>query len=46
MAQADEARSLVLIKAAGDGPEWACPSCAETNPASFELCWNCGVGLA
>lgn len=22
-----------------------CPSCAEANPASFQLCWNCGAIL-
>ena len=21
--------------------EWLCSSCKESNPASFELCWNC-----
>ncbi len=21
--------------------EWLCPACKESNPASFELCWNC-----
>jgi len=21
---------------------WECSSCREQNPASFELCWNCG----
>lgn len=20
---------------------WTCPSCEETVPASFEICWNC-----
>jgi hypothetical protein len=22
-----------------------CPACGEENPASFDLCWNCGAGL-
>ena len=22
-----------------------CPACREENPATFELCWNCGAGL-
>ena len=22
-----------------------CPSCGEENPGTFDLCWNCGVGL-
>ncbi len=21
--------------------EWTCPACKESNPASFDLCWNC-----
>jgi len=24
-----------------EGPEWICSSCNESNPASFDLCWNC-----
>jgi len=27
------------------GPTKKCPACGEENPASFELCWNCGAGL-
>jgi hypothetical protein len=23
------------------GPEWLCPSCSQSNPANFEICWNC-----
>ncbi|MFO1483586.1 MAG: DUF2007 domain-containing protein [Verrucomicrobiaceae bacterium] len=23
------------------GGDWVCSSCKESNPASFELCWNC-----
>lgn len=26
--------------------EAPCPACAEMNPGSFELCWNCGADLA
>ncbi|MFQ5502276.1 MAG: hypothetical protein ACE5EQ_08235 [Phycisphaerae bacterium] len=22
-------------------PEWTCPACNESNPGTFELCWNC-----
>lgn len=22
---------------------WSCPACAESNPASFETCWQCGT---
>lgn len=24
-----------------EGPEWTCTGCNESNPASFDLCWNC-----
>jgi len=24
------------------GPDWKCTRCAESNPASFEVCWQCG----
>ncbi len=39
----EEARTLLQqhfgIEAGNS--EWLCPSCKESNPASFELCWNC-----
>lgn len=22
-------------------PDWTCPACDETNPGTFEICWNC-----
>ena len=22
--------------------DWCCPSCAESVPATFDMCWNCG----
>lgn len=22
-------------------PDWTCPGCGETNPGTFEVCWNC-----
>ncbi len=25
-----------------EGADWQCPTCAETNSGSFEICWNCG----
>lgn len=25
-----------------DGPDWACGSCGEQNPGTFEVCWSCG----
>jgi predicted RNA-binding Zn-ribbon protein involved in translation (DUF1610 family) len=27
--------------AAAGVEEWTCPGCGESNPGSFELCWNC-----
>jgi len=27
-------------------PEWACSACNESNPGSFDLCWNCGAAPA
>ncbi|HSV14575.1 MAG TPA: methyltransferase domain-containing protein [Tepidisphaeraceae bacterium] len=26
--------------------DWKCPSCRESNPANFDLCWNCGSDRA
>lgn len=26
----------------GDGVDWLCLDCKEENPASFDLCWQCG----
>ena len=23
-----------------------CPQCAEESPSTFQLCWNCGSGIA
>ena len=23
------------------GPDWKCPKCQESVPASFDSCWNC-----
>ena len=25
------------------GADWTCAKCSESNPGSFEVCWNCGV---
>jgi hypothetical protein len=43
----DRARQIVVdtiatLDSKSDAPPWACPSCREENPQSFELCWNCG----
>lgn len=24
-------------------PDWTCPSCAESNPGTFDFCWNCSA---
>lgn len=31
--------------AAADGPDWSCDACGESNPGTFELCWNCGATM-
>jgi hypothetical protein len=45
----DAARARTLIdeyfRARVTGPPVHCPKCGEENPASFDLCWNCGTGL-
>lgn len=28
------------------GTAWLCRVCGQENPASFELCWNCGAARA
>ncbi len=44
---ADRARGIIdeYVRAAPSGPPVACRKCGEENPASFDLCWNCGSGL-
>jgi len=24
-----------------NGPEWRCRNCAEANPGTFDICWQC-----
>ena len=45
---AQRARELIegYFRARVTGPPVHCPKCGEDNPASFELCWACGAGLA
>jgi hypothetical protein len=43
---ADYEKALELLRPlhrpeASQGTDWTCPSCQESNPACFELCWNC-----
>lgn len=45
-AQAGEA--LEIIEAhfgapPADSPDWTCPSCNETSPGTFDVCWSCGA---
>ena len=43
---ADAARAKDIIdtfaRARPTGAPVKCPECGEENPASFDLCWNCG----
>lgn len=44
--QQEKARELIRMhfqNATAEGPEWRCSGCQESNPASFDLCWNCGA---
>ena len=29
--------------AGGAAPAWICGRCGESNPPSFDICWNCGI---
>jgi hypothetical protein len=46
----DFARARELIKARelapADTAMTICAKCGEENPRNFQLCWNCGEGLA
>jgi hypothetical protein len=33
------------LRSSPSGGSVKCPNCGEENPASFDLCWNCGAGL-
>lgn len=46
-ARAMEIIRLHLTENAKDADlEVACPSCGETNPGNFDLCWSCGADIA
>jgi hypothetical protein len=32
---------LRALKSTAEGPDWICPQCNESVPASFDSCWNC-----
>jgi hypothetical protein len=34
--------TIAILDSKSDAPPWACSSCREGNPHSFEVCWNCG----
>lgn len=34
--------TIATLDSKVDAPPWVCSSCREENPASFEVCWNCG----
>jgi hypothetical protein len=34
--------TIATIDSKSDAPPWACASCGEENPQSFEICWSCG----
>jgi hypothetical protein len=40
-ARSDELRSSARAEAQCL-PDWYCRACLETNPGTFDLCWNCG----
>ncbi|MDC0307977.1 MAG: DUF2007 domain-containing protein [Planctomycetaceae bacterium] len=47
----ERARALVVefesSHAAGrELDSWSCSQCAEDNPSSFDVCWNCGATAA
>lgn len=40
----DEAVALLKplnYKETSELPDWTCAQCSESNPGSFEVCWNC-----
>ena len=38
------AKELVaeMRQATPNGPAWICQDCQESNPGTFEICWQCG----
>lgn len=41
----DIIRSHITENAKGADLEIKCPSCGETNPGNFDLCWFCGTDM-
>jgi hypothetical protein len=48
--ECDIERAQVVLKDIASSGErtgtLACTACGEESPANFDLCWNCGAGLA
>ncbi len=45
----DQASALLRVHLSPEpcgSEEWRCDSCKESNPASFEVCWQCQVAKA
>ena len=43
LAAAKEVLQAQLETETTSAPDWPCPSCNESNPATFDLCWSCGA---
>ncbi len=43
-ARSEHAKQLIseLRRKEAHGSDWDCQACKESNPANFELCWQCG----
>jgi len=41
---AEKAKALIaeLKREDVSGPDWGCGKCDESNPANFDICWQCG----
>lgn len=42
--QLAEARAIIeanMSTETATAPDWVCSSCKESNPGSFDICWNC-----
>jgi len=35
--------TISTLDSKADSKPWACMSCGEENPQSFEMCWSCGL---
>jgi hypothetical protein len=48
--EADRERALILLSRLEEEArivgEKRCSACGESSPANFDLCWNCGRGMA